>query len=56
METQTWTECGQLPVGIQTPSFAVLPSGELLVAGGDVESQGDFYSQQVWIGTVEYSV
>lgn len=55
-ETQTWTECGQLPVGIHTPSFAVLPSGDLLVAGGDVESQGDFYSQQVWIGTVEYSV
>ena len=34
------------------PSCAVLPSGELLVAGGEVEGVG--YSQQVWVGSLEY--
>ena len=45
-ERKRWTSCGQLPVGMCHPSCAVLPSGEIFVAGGK-------YSQQVWIGTLE---
>ena len=44
--------CGQLPVGMWGPSCAVLPSGELMVAGGHVE--GIRLSRQVWIGSIEY--
>ena len=47
-----YSQCGQLPVGMHGPSCAVLPSGELVVAGGDVRGIG--FSQQVWIGSIEY--
>ena len=47
-----YSQCGQLPVGMCGPSCAVLPSGELMVAGGQVEGFG--WSQQVWIGSIEY--
>ncbi len=51
-EGKKWSKCGELPVGMYAPSCAVLPSGELLVAGGYVEGVGG-YSQQVWVGSLE---
>ena len=50
-EGKKWSKCGELPVGMAVPSCAVLPSGELLVAGGAVK--GVRYSQQVWVGSLE---
>ena len=52
LEERKWSKCGELPVGMWAPSCAVLPSGELLVAGGDVEGVGGC-SQQVWVGSLE---
>ena len=51
-EERKWSKCGELPVGMYAPSCAVLPSGELLVVGGNVEGVG-LYSQQVWVGSLE---
>ena len=48
---KTWSECGKLPGGMWAPSCAVLPSGELFVAGGWVDDVG-MYSQQLWIGSL----
>ncbi len=50
-EGKKWSKCGELPVGMYAPSCAVLPSGELLVAGGEVGVRE--YSQQVWVGSLE---
>ena len=33
-ETRQWRVCGQLPVGMVAPCCALLPSGDLMVAGG----------------------
>ena len=33
-EAREWRVCGQLPVGMRAPCCAVLPSGDLMVAGG----------------------
>ena len=50
-QCQKWSECGKLPVGMLGPSCAVLPSGDLLVAGGFVKDKDeDGYSKQTWIG------
>ena len=40
--------CGQLPVGVEAPCCAVLPSGNLMVAGGET---GDTKknSKRMWI-------
>ena len=51
-EARQWRECGQLPVGMAGPSCAVLPSGELMVAGGKVKG-GSSYSKQMWLGRIE---
>ena len=51
-EGKKWSKCGELPVGMWAHSCAVLPSGELLVAGGAVEGVGE-WSQQVWVGSLE---
>ena len=51
-EGKKWSKCGELPVGMSVPSCAVLPSGELLMAGGEVEGVGE-WSQQVWVGSLE---
>ena len=51
-EERKWSKCGELPVRIDAPSCAVLPSGELLVAGGNVKGVGG-WSQQVWVGSLE---
>ena len=47
-ETRQWRECGQLPVGMYAPCCAVLPSGDLMVAGGWT---GD-NSNRMWIGNI----
>ena len=46
-----WNECGELPVGMWAHSCAVLPSGELFVAGG--MAKGVRFSQQVWVGSLQ---
>ena len=46
-EARQWMACGQLPVGLSGPSCAVLPSGELMVAGGE----GGF-CKRVWLGSI----
>ena len=51
-EARQWRECGQLPFGMAAPSCAVLPSGELMVAGGVVKG-GSSYSKQMWLGKIE---
>ena len=48
-ETRQWSECGRLPVGMYAPSCTVLPSGEVMVAGGITGDTGG-YSKRVWIG------
>ena len=54
-ETRQWRECGQLPVGLYAPCCTVLPSGELIVAGGATVLSGDILSplEQCWIGNIE---
>ena len=56
-----YSQCGQLPFGMYGPSCAVLPSGELMVAGGEVEggevegigwSRQVWWSRRVWIGSI----
>ena len=51
-ETKQWRECGQLPVGMSVPCCAVLPSGELMVAGG-LTGDTMTYSKRTWIGRLE---
>ena len=50
-ETKKWRECGGLPVGIYAPCCAVLPSGDLMIAGGRT---GDTMSRskRMWIGNI----
>ena len=48
-QTKKWVECGQLPVGIDGPACAVLPSVELMAVGGLTKSDHG-YSKQMWIG------
>ena len=50
-EARQWRVCGQLPVGMDGPSCAVLPSGELMVAGGRVMGETGF-SKQMWLGNI----
>ena len=49
-ETRQWRECGQLPVGMYAPCCAVLPSGDLMVAGGCTGT--NFRSKRMWIGNI----
>ena len=46
-----WRVCGQLPVGMYAPCCAVLPSGDLMVAGGGT---GDTMklSKRMWIAKI----
>ena len=50
-ETRQWRDCGQLPVGMYAPCCAVLPSGDLMVAGGRTGDTED-YSYRMWIGNI----
>ena len=47
-ETRQWRMCGQLPVGMEAPCCTVLPSGDLMVAGGKTGDTED-YSKRMWI-------
>ena len=47
-ETRQWRVCGKLPVGMIAPCCAVLPSGDLMVAGG-ITGDTKKYSNRMWI-------
>ena len=47
-----WKLCGQLPVEMYASSSAVLPSGEIIVAGGYTKDTRDF-SKRMWITSIE---
>ena len=51
-ETRQWRVCGQLPVAMVAQCCAVLPSGDLMVAGGGI---GDTYatSKRMWIAKIQ---
>ena len=49
--TIQWRECGRLPVGMYVPCCAVLPSGDLMVAGGMTGDTEDA-SKRMWIGNI----
>ena len=52
-ETRQWRECGQLPDGMLAPCCAVLPSGDLMVAGGvTTDTDRDYFSKRMWIGNI----
>ena len=51
-ETRQWSECGRLPVGMYAPFCTVLPSGELMVAGG-LTGDTNKYSR-MWIGNTNF--
>ena len=50
-ETRQWRECGRLPVGMRVPCCTVLPSGDLMVAGG-MTGDTRAYSKRMWIGNI----
>ena len=50
-ETRQWRVCGQLPVGTVAPCCAVLPSGDLMVAGG-ITRDTMTYSKRMWIAKI----
>ena len=50
-ETRQWRVCGLLPVGMATPCCTVLPSGDLMVAGGWTEDIKN-YSKKMWIAKI----
>ena len=52
-ETRQWRECGRLPVGMRTPCCTVLPSGDLMVAGGMTGDTRDC-SKRMWIGNITH--
>ena len=50
-ETEEWRESGQLPVGMSHASSVLLPSGEVMVAGGKTEDGNP--SLKMWIGLIQ---
>ena len=48
-ETGQWRVCGQLSVGMVAPCCTVLPSGDLMVAGG---ATGDTKTKRMWIAKI----
>ena len=50
-ETRQWRVCGQLPVGMSAPCCAVLPSGDLMVAGGWTGDTKKL-SKRMWIAKI----
>ena len=50
-ETRQWRVCGQLPVGMVAQCCAVLPSGDLMVAGGVTEDT-EKESKRMWIAKI----
>ena len=51
-ETRQWRTCGQLPVGLFAPCCAVLPSGDLMMAGG-VTGDTKNTSKRMWIAKIK---
>ena len=50
-EAREWRVCGQLPVGIYATCCAVLPSGDLMVAGGWTGDTKN-YSKRMWLASI----
>ena len=50
-ETRQWRVCGELPVGMAAPCYAVLPSGDLMVAGGWTGDTKKL-SKRMWIARI----
>ena len=50
-EAREWRVCGQLPVGMLAPCCAVLPSGDLMVAGGRTGDTEKF-SKRMWLANI----
>ena len=50
-ETRQWRVCGQLPVGMRGPCCAILPSGDLMVAGGWT-GDAEAISKRMWIAKI----
>ena len=50
-ETRQWRVCGQLPVGMRAPCCVVLPSGDLMVAGGKT-GHTKTSSKRMWIAKI----
>ena len=50
-ETRQWRVCGQLPVGMNVPCCAVLPSRDLMVAGGGTGDTKKL-SKRMWIAKI----
>ena len=50
-ETRQWRVCGQLPVGMAAPCCTVLPSGDLMVAGG-LTGDTKRISERMWIAKI----
>ena len=50
--SNAWHEFGKLPTRMSGCSCSVLPTGELMVAGGFLAGK-QCYSEQVWVGTVQ---
>ena len=50
-ETRQWSVCGQLPVGMVAPCCAVLPSGDLMVAGGGTGDTENI-SKRMWVAKI----
>ena len=50
-ETRQWRVCGQLPVGMGAQCCAVLPSGDLMVAGGRT-GDTETLSKRMWIAKI----
>ena len=51
-ETREWRVCGQLPVGMLAPCCAVLPSGDLMVAGGVTGDTVELSSKRMWLAHI----
>ena len=47
-EIREWRVCGQLPVGMRIPCCAVLPSGDIMVAGGLTGDTREL-SKRMWV-------
>ena len=50
-EARKWRVCGQLPVGMYAPCCAVLPSGDLMVAGGKTRDTNRA-SARMWLANI----
>ena len=50
-EAREWRVCGQLPVGMNAPCCALLPSGDLMVAGGWTGDNRRI-SKRMWLANV----